>query len=500
MYYHKRRIIILLLTFSIIFIGLLAFSNHLMKSLRNSEKNMIILWADAVQKRSQLMQDTRDIFQQIDSMEHNRAKIYATAYQRINELPNHVDLTFYEQLINSNTSIPYILTDKDFNINASRNFSEDELEKINTKEKLQKAMREEEWETIPIRFLPGEYIYLHYKESKVSANMRKLLVENYKSFTNAVIQNVPAAVPVIVTDTSSRRVFAYGNVDSNLIKNPASLEKVLNQMKRQLTPFPIKFGQYPAYVYYEESNILKMTRYFPYLWGASIIIFFIILIIILLYNRQMEQNHLWTGLTKETAHQLGTPISALMAWTELLKSENINPDILSEIRKDVERLDTVSRRFSNIESVPELKRMDIVERIQYFINYYKARISSKIQIELDHNGESLYANINENLFEWVLENLGRNAVDAMEGQGFIRITCGKAKKKIWIDIQDTGKGMSRQDAKKVFLPGFTTKTRGWGVGLTLCQRIVKSYHNGEIEVRKTEIGKGTTFRITLPEA
>ena len=130
MYYHKRRIIILLLTFSIIFIGLLAFSNHLMKSLRNSEKNMIILWADAVQKRSQLMQDTRDIFQQIDSMEHNRAKIYATAYQRINELPNHVDLTFYEQLINSNTSIPYILTDKDFNINASRNFSEDELEKI----------------------------------------------------------------------------------------------------------------------------------------------------------------------------------------------------------------------------------------------------------------------------------------------------------------------------------------------------------------------------------
>ena len=166
----------------------------------------------------------------------------------------------------------------------------------------------------------------------------------------------------------------------------------------------------------------------------------------------------------------------------------------------MERLNVVSRRFSNIESTPELERMEIVERINHFISYFKTRISGKITIELHAADTPLYANLNGNLFEWVLENMGKNAVDAMEGEGFIRISCGKDKKNIWIDMQDNGKGMSRKNARRVFMPGFTTKTRGWGVGMTLCQRIIQSYHHGRIEVKRTEPGKGTTFRITLPEA
>ena len=499
MYYRKRFIVILLIVFSAIFIGLLMFSNNLVEKLKAEEKNNIALWVNAVQKRSQLIENTKVIFDRIDSMESSRAQIFASVYQRIIDIPNYVDMTFYEQLINSNTTIPYILTDEDYHINASRNVSEEYLKSISTAETLKQALEEERYETIPILYLPGKYIYLHYKESNLSVTLRELLVENFESFTNDVIRNAPS-VPVIVTDTTRSMVYTFGNVDSNIIRDPKLLAETLRKMQRQLNPFRIRFGPNTAYVYYEESTVLKMTRIFPFILGCTIVIFFIILIIILLYSRQAERNRLWTGLTKETAHQLGTPISALMAWTEILKSEQVNPEIITEIEKDVERLNVVSRRFSNIESTPELERMDIVERIHHFISYFKTRISGKITIELQAADAPLYANLNGNLFEWVLENMGKNAVDAMEGEGFIRISCGKEKKSIWIDMQDNGKGMSRKNARRVFMPGFTTKTRGWGVGMTLCQRIIQSYHHGKIEVRRSEPGKGTTFRITLPEA
>lgn len=498
MLYQKRTIIVLLLIFSGTFIGLLIFSNSLIEKLKIEEKTKITLWVSAVQKRSQLMDDTKYMFDRIDSIESSRARLLASAYQHIIEIPSYVNMTFYEQLINSNQSIPYILTDEEGNINASKNVTEAYLESINTPEKLKKALKNESYETIPINYLPGHYIYLHYKESNVSADMRRLLFKSFESFASDVIRNAPS-MPVIVTDSTRTRVFTFGNVDSSVVKDPALLAATLAKMSRQLQPFHIKYGPYNAYVYYEESSVLRMTRMFPYLMGSVLIVFFIILLTILLYNRQVEKNRLWTGLTKETAHQMGTPISALMAWTEILKTEDVNPDIVREIEKDVERLNVVSRRFSNIESVPELQQEDIVEKIRTFTEYFRNRISSKIRMEIQAEETPLYAHINDNLFGWVLENLGRNAVDAMEGEGLIRISCGRERKNIWIEFSDNGKGMSRENARKIFMPGFTTKKRGWGVGLTLCQRIIQTYHHGKIEVKHTEIGKGTTFRITLPE-
>lgn len=498
MLHQKRTIIILLLIFSSTFIGLLIFSNSLIEELKIEEKNKITLWVNAVQKRSQLINDTKYMFDRIDSIENSRARLLASAYQYIIDLPSYVNMTFYEQLINSNKSIPYILTDEDGNINASRNVSDEYLKSINTPEKLKKILKEEKYETLSINYLPGHYIYLHYKESNITADLRRLLFKNFESFTNDVIRNAPS-VPVIVTDSSLTRVFTFGNVDSTVVKDAALLSRTLEKMSRNLQPFPIKYGPYDAYVYYEESSVLRMTRIFPYLLGSAIIVFFVILLTILMYNRQVEKNRLWTGLTKETAHQMGTPISALLAWTEILKTEKVNPEIITEIEKDVERLNVVSRRFSNIESVPELKQEDIVEEIQAFTNYFKNRISSKISMEIQAEEKPIYARMNSNLFGWVLENLGRNAVDAMEGEGQIRIRCGKERKNIWIEFSDTGKGMSRENARKIFMPGFTTKKRGWGVGLTLCQRIIQTYHHGKIEVKHSEIGKGTTFRITLPE-
>ena len=495
---HKRTFAFLLLVFSLLFIGLLFFSKHLVKELQWEEKNKVSLWVGTVQKRAQLMEDIQEVFEQLDSMENVRAHLFAMAYRRIIELPSHVDLTFYEQLINSNASIPYILADGEGNINATRNLPEAYVETINTPEKLRQALADEHYETIPISYLPGQYIFLHYKESNLSVRLRQLFVENFESFTNDVIQNAPS-VPVIVTDTTRTEVYTFGNVDSSLILHPEKLARTLEEMEKNIAPFRIRYGSNQALVFYEDSRVLRMTRIFPYIFGATIIVFFIILIIGMLYNQQMEHNFLWAGLTKETAHQLGTPISALMAWAELLKSEPVNPEIVKEIEKDIGRLNIVSRRFSNIESKPELQQTDIVETIRNFMDYFRHRISSQINIEVRAENEPLYAHINVNLFEWVLENLGRNAVDAMEGKGEIRIACGKEKKHIYIDFQDTGKGISRKNLRKIFLPGFTTKKRGWGVGMTLCQRIIQSYHHGKIEVRQSEIGKGTTFRITLPE-
>lgn len=495
---YKRTFVILLLAFSLLFMGLLLFSKHLVSELQVEEKNKVSLWVGTVQKRAQLMEDIQAVFEQLDSMENERAHLFAMAYRRIIDLPGHVDLTFYEQFINSNKSIPYILADEEGHINATRNISDAYMETINTPEKLKKALKDEQYETIPISYLPGQYIYLHYKESNLSVRLRKLFVENFESFTNDVIQNAPS-VPVIVTDTTRSEVFTFGNVDSSLIRNPEKLSLTLADMERKITPFRIKYGSNQALVFYEDSLVLRMTRIFPYILGASILVFFIILIIGLLYNQHLEHNYLWAGLTKETAHQLGTPLSALMAWAELLKNEQVNPEIVNEIEKDIGRLNIISRRFSNIESQPEMQHTDIVETIRNFMDYFRHRISSKINIEVLAETEPLYTFINVNLFEWVLENLGRNAVDAMEGEGDIRIICGKERRQIYIDFKDNGKGISRKNMRKIFQPGFTTKKRGWGVGMTLCQRIIQSYHHGSIEVRQTELGKGTTFRITLPE-
>lgn len=252
------------------------------------------------------------------------------------------------------------------------------------------------------------------------------------------------------------------------------------------------------YIYYEDSILLRRLSLYPYVQLVVMIVIAFIIYFALIYSKRAEQNRVWVGLSKETAHQLGTPISSLMAWCQYLESIGADKEVTDEINKDVKRLSVIADRFSKIGSVPELKLEYLNDVIGQSLQYMKGRISGRVEIKMNLSADDYGVLISKPLFEWVMENLTKNAVDAMDGSGRIEISTGRDKDKIFIDIKDTGKGIQRKNFKTVFHPGFTTKKRGWGLGLTLVKRIIESYHGGKIYVKESELGKGTTFRIELP--
>jgi signal transduction histidine kinase len=267
-------------------------------------------------------------------------------------------------------------------------------------------------------------------------------------------------------------------------------------------PIEMDMGFQKEYIYYGNSKLLKLLRYYPLSQLLVVLIIGFLGYIFFSYSRRAEQNRVWVGLAKETAHQLGTPLSSLTAWVEILRNEpTINPEIVIELSKDIQRLETITTRFSNIGSMPILKEEDLEELITSFINYLKIRISTKVHIEIKSALiANQAANVNKYLFEWVIENICKNAVDAMGGTGDMLIYLHEGKNnQLCIDISDSGKGIPAANLSKVFAPGFSTKKRGWGLGLTLAKRIVENYHEGKLSIKSSELNKGTTFRISLPK-
>ena len=250
-------------------------------------------------------------------------------------------------------------------------------------------------------------------------------------------------------------------------------------------------------VCYDDSVMIKRLSSWPYIQLGIVMVFVVIAIFALLTSKRAEQNKVWVGLSKETAHQLGTPISSLMAWTEILKETYAGDELLPEMDKDVKRLQLIADRFSKIGSLPELVPSSLNEVMNHVVDYMNRRTSAKVKMVTDFPDEDIIADINAQLFEWVIENLCKNAVDAMEGQGRITLRVRKEDNKAVVEVADTGKGIRKKDLRNVFTPGFTTKKRGWGLGLSLAKRIVEEYHRGKIFVKNSELGKGTTFRIEL---
>ncbi len=250
-------------------------------------------------------------------------------------------------------------------------------------------------------------------------------------------------------------------------------------------------------VCYDDSLMLKRLVAYPFVQLGVVLLIVIIAIFALLTSKKAEQNKVWVGLSKETAHQLGTPISSLMAWMEVLKESYPDDVLIPEMNKDVERLQLIADRFSKIGSLPEPVPSNMNDMMRHVVEYMSRRISNKVKMECHMPESPVMVNLNASLFEWVIENLCKNAVDAMEGSGRIDITVTDESDKVAIEVSDTGKGIARKDMQSVFQPGFTTKKRGWGLGLSLAKRIVEEYHHGKIWVKKSEIGKGTTFRIEL---
>jgi len=252
------------------------------------------------------------------------------------------------------------------------------------------------------------------------------------------------------------------------------------------------------YIYYEDSRLLKSISLYPYIQLAVTIIIALILYMAVVNTKRAEQNRVWVGLSKETAHQLGTPISSLMAWVEYLQAVGIEPEVTAELDKDVKRLSTIADRFSKIGSQPDMELEYLNETVRSSLDYMKSRVSDRVVINMHLSEDDHGVRLSKSLFEWVMENLTKNAVDAMQGEGRIDITTGSDKTMVWIEIKDTGKGIARKNFKTVFNPGYTTKKRGWGLGLTLVKRIVEDYHGGRIFVKESEPGVGTTFRIEFP--
>lgn len=253
-------------------------------------------------------------------------------------------------------------------------------------------------------------------------------------------------------------------------------------------------------VAYDESLMITRLEYYPYVQLGIVLIFVVIAIFALLTSKKAEQNKVWVGLSKETAHQLGTPISSLMAWTEILRETYPDDDLIPEMDKDVKRLQLIAERFSKIGSVPEPVDTELKEMLHHVVEYMDRRTSQKVFIQDNFSECNAHVKVNGSLFEWVLENLCKNAVDAMGGEGRITISASTDEDKVIIDVEDTGKGIEKKNIKNVFRPGFTTKKRGWGLGLSLAKRIVEEYHDGRIFVLRSEVGKGTCFRIILKQS
>ena len=311
-------------------------------------------------------------------------------------------------------------------------------------------------------------------------------------------------IPVIVLDAKGnaqtfRNVHLKGKNYEDSLKAATTIGRKLLASGKNIRIY-LDDGPHPDYndVCFDDSSILKRLAYYPFVQLGVVLIFVVIAIFALLTSKRAEQNKVWVGLSKETAHQLGTPISSLMAWVEILKEQYPNDDLIPEMNKDVERLQLIADRFSKIGSLPEMQPSSLNDVLLHVVDYMDHRTSKRIRITTKMPDHTVMALMNPNLFEWVVENLCKNAVDAMGGTaGSITLSVDDTEQKVIIDVADTGKGIKKKDLGNVFRPGFTTKKRGWGLGLSLAKRIVEEYHKGKIYVKSSEVGKGTTFRIEL---
>ncbi len=316
-------------------------------------------------------------------------------------------------------------------------------------------------------------------------------------FLLTVIKN-NNTVPVILTD-EFENIIDTRNFDSVRINDPAFLKKNLKSIKQKNEPIKIDLeDNHYNLVFYKDSIILTMLIYYPYVQLGIIILFIIVSYLAFSSSRKSEQNQVWVGMAKETAHQLGTPTSSLSGWIEILQQKYPEITISRELALDVERLEKVTERFSRIGSKPSLNNENIIKLVLQTVEYLKSRSSSKIKFILKFNQEQeLNIPVNASLFGWVIENVSKNSIDAMEGSGEITFSISETEKNILIDISDTGKGIPKSAFKKIFNPGFTTKHRGWGLGLSLTKRIIEEYHNGKIFVKNSEVGKGSSIRIIM---
>ena len=454
--------------------------------IRREEQDKVRLWANAISQRAHMLEATQQFFAQATLDEHRKMQMYTDILQSFNDPDLSTDLRFslaYVNYIVDSSHTPIIITTaRDSIISVPQELAG---------QKLEGGLLEEYSQNPPFHYtIWGMKMTLYYKESQYYTQLRQVLDGFTRSFLMDITQS-SVKVPVLVVDSVSSKVLAYGNLNPKHIK----------QMRFRNDPISIGLpdgGR--ALVYYEDTLLLRSLQWLPLFY-----LFIAIVLIVVSYNlfrtaRTAEQNRIWAGLAKETAHQLGTPISSLTGWIEYLQGKELTPQYAAEIGKDLQRLQTITQRFSKIGSLPELQESDVRQATLAAVDYLRGRCPRRIRFEVAFpDNQPFLAPLNPTLYGWVVENLCKNAIDAMEGAGTITITGSQDARRIYIDIADTGRGIPPTMQKRIFDSGFTTKTRGWGLGLPLARRIVAQYHRGRLYLKYTIPNQGTCFRIVLPK-
>ena len=454
------------------------------EQVRQSEEEKVRLWAAAVGQRNQMATATAQFFQQATLDEHRKMQLYTDILQSFNDPDLSTDLKFslaYVNYIVDSSHTPIIITtSKDSVITVPQELAG---------QKLEGELLEEYTVNPPFHYrLWGMPMTLYYKESEYYTHLREVLDGFTQSFLADITQN-SVLVPVIIIDSTHRHIIAYGNTDSVEV----------HTLRFNNDPIVITMPDgSKAYVHYSSTPLLRSLRWLPLFYLFIALVLLAVSYFLFRTARTAEQNRIWAGLAKETAHQLGTPISSLTGWMEYLRGKELTDEYASELGKDLHRLETITHRFSKIGSVPELKEEDVREATLAAVEYLRGRTPRRVKINTAFpDGEPLLAPLNNYLFQWVIENLCKNAIDAMEGEGTIAITASQDARKIYLDISDTGRGMSPSVQRHIFDSGFTTKTRGWGLGLPLARRIINQYHHGRLYLKYSIPGQGSCFRIVL---
>jgi len=516
LYHKKQRWKILLVVIAVILVGFsLWFSNNVVNKVAEKEKDRVSQWADAISRKADLMTLTNSSFDELRENERKKVEMWSLSLQEINK--DLTDYSFVLEILKQNSNQPMIVTNQDGVIENTHhldyldslfykqltqsfpNKNIDSLVKLKIKDTLEKCINE--WpKTHPpiiLNLFGNQKQTVYYYDSRKLSQLTNSKDSLFKAFTNELINNKDL-VPVVFINQSNRKIVASNRKEINDSLSVENLSTILTQISNTSDSIQINLGnEKTGIIYFEPSEELTILKYFPIVQFIIIGLFILIGYLVFSTFRKAEQDQVWVGMAKETAHQLGTPISSLMAWTQLLEAQGVEPSTILEMNKDIDRLNTVTNRFSKIGSKAILKPENIVDIIDNSVNYLKLRISNKIDLKFASQQSEIIIPVNSSLIEWVIENITKNAVDAMEGKGKIDITLKQENSQVIIDISDNGKGIPQAKLKTVFQPGYTTKSRGWGLGLSLVKRIVEEFHKGKIFVLKSEINVGTTFRLIL---
>ena len=491
----KRRLkwILLALTIGLALLALWQVQK-IASAIRSDEQEKVRMWAGAVSQRAHVMEVTQRFFEEATLDEHRKIEMYTNILQSFNDPDMGADLKFslaYVNYIVDSARIPLIITTaRDSMITVPNELRG---------QKLEGPLLEEYTQNPPFHYkIWGMPMTLYYKESQYYTQLREVLDGLSRSFLADITQN-SVKVPVLIVDSTRTRIIATGNMEDHREEGDSLLAASSFNLSDFNTPIEITLpeGQ-TAYVYYEDTALLRSLRWLPLFYFFIAGVLLVVSYYLFRTARSDEQNRIWVGLAKETAHQLGTPLSSLMAWVELLRGKEFTPQYAAEVQKDLSRLETITHRFSKIGSVPELKEDSVSDAVRSAVAYLSGRLPRKVQIVMSlPEDDPMIAPINRYLFEWVIENLCKNAVDAMEGAGTITIVASQDARRIYIDVSDTGKGMTPAVQRRIFDSGFTTKSRGWGLGLALAKRIINQYHRGRLYLKYSVVGQGSTFRIVL---